>query len=105
MKKPTLFGLEITLTCPNCKKECPMYTYEPGKSDLPNSINAAWVEHKQDGCKPPGCLICGGAEAREVFQEDGKHLDRNDCIRHLRKLIVDLYKRLPSTTSSITYTG
>ena len=102
MEKPKLFNLEITLNCPNCKKEVPMIDYEPVKTDLPESINRARMYHMTDGCKPPGCVLCGGAEPREVFQVDGKHLGRDDCIRHLRALVVDLYKRLP--TSTITYT-
>ncbi len=54
MKKPTLFGLEITLTCPKCHKECPMYGYEPGRSDLPDNINQACVNHQAEAiCKPP----------------------------------------------------
>ena len=98
MKKPTLFGLEITLTCPQCHKECPMISYEPVKSDLPDSIREAWIYHmKMDACQPPGCDYCGGTDFQQAA---GKHLIRDDCIKHLRKLVVDIYKRLPTTTVS-----
>ncbi len=101
MKKPTLYNLEITLTCPRCKKECPMYGFEPGKSKLLDSINNAWVNHQSgELCNPPGCERCGGTDSD--FSH-GKHMGRDDCIKHLRKLVVDLYQRLPPATSTITF--
>ncbi len=63
MKNPTLYGLEITLTCPKCQKECPMYGYLPGESDLPDAINKAYVQHQAgDLCNDPtrGTLYLGG---------------------------------------------
>ena len=91
MKKPTLYGLEITLTCPKCHKECPMYGYEPGRSDLPDNINQAWVNHQAEAlCQPPGCKFCG--ETGSVLKE-GDHLNTRDCIKHLRKLIKNLEEK------------
>lgn len=111
MKKPTLFNLEITLNCARCKKEVPMENpFEINLSesirDIPqmfnDCINRAYTNHQARAeCKPPGCIHCGGDKF--PIGQTGSHADRIDCIKHLRALIVDLYRRLPTTTSSITY--
>ena len=97
MQKPTLFGLEITLTCPKCQKECPM-SDPSGLLNTTDRIRKAYMDHHDSNCQPPGCEFCGGTDSLE----DRIHsLYSGGCIKHLRKLVVDLYNRLPA--SPITY--
>ncbi|KKK61750.1 hypothetical protein LCGC14_3011210 [marine sediment metagenome] len=63
MKKPTLFGLEITLTCPKCQKECLIYDFKPDEGNLVACIQRSMTSHQiEDICEDTsrGTLYLGG---------------------------------------------